>query len=169
MLDSTGFTATCFSRGRTEKASEVHTMPLKWERGSYCRNRSHSSFPGVSYGPQSPWDLSTIVPNHHCSRTSSSTTLVHCNMCESHCPVDSVPRGINGAIVGQQQEATNERDNLGPQLSQIHCQSKSASYCCCPQPHSGSQWLIRPLASYPSLQAHTTLHEKSDTKSNKTK
>lgn len=85
ILGSTGFTATCFSSGRTERVSEVHTTPLKWESGfSFSRNRSHSSFPGVSYGPQPPWDLSTILPNHHCFRTSSSTTLVHCSMHESH-------------------------------------------------------------------------------------
>lgn len=89
-------------------------MPLKWERESYGRNRNHSSVPGVSYGPQPPWDLSTIVPNHHCSRTSSSTTLVHCSMRESHCPVHSVPRGVDGAIVGQQQEVPMRETTLYP-------------------------------------------------------
>lgn len=107
-------------------------MLLKWKnrkglRGPYNTSKMgkriqfqqeqtslQNSLPGGSYGPRPPWDLSTILPNHHCFRTSSATTLVHCSMHESHWPIYSVPRGANGAIVGQQQEIRMRETTLDP-------------------------------------------------------
>lgn len=117
-------------------------MPLKWERGFSSRgNRSHASFPGVSYGPQPPWDLSTLLPNHHCFRTSSSTTLVHCSMHESHRPVYSVPRGVNGAMVGQQQEVPMRETTLDPSFPRFifsPSQCHTAAVLSSTQVHGGS-------------------------------
>lgn len=163
ILGSTGF-----SSRRTERDSEVHTMSLKWGRGPFSRDRSHSSFPAMGLTPPPP-DLTTILTNHHCSRPSSFTTLVPYSMHEKHCPVYSVHIGFSGVLASQQQEVPIRETTLDSSLpsfivspSQCHTAVALSST----QVHGGSLGPLLPT----HFSRLTLLPIKSDTKkSNKTK